>query len=226
MYRINIRLLSLVQVLFFVFGIISCSGSREGKLGSAWPAVEFFQGEGSNWTSDNDGSWLLSNGSTGLIKAPAWWPDNRPPRGEMVVLELEYRDNMQTPARVEVFSGLARADRLSGSELHRIGGMNDGAWKKARVPCPWDFLYAYGGDKGEREAVFFLRSGQGSISVRSARLTGPQIGDEENWNAQTREWVAYSQRGAKADPAYWDMAEDAVLEGPLAEEPLVAYQRS
>ena len=44
------------------------------------------------WQMGN-GEWVLPPEKTGHLEAPAWWTGNRPPRGECVVLELEYLDN-------------------------------------------------------------------------------------------------------------------------------------
>ena len=138
----------------------------------------------------------------------------------MVVLELEYQDNLEAPVRAEVYSGLARNGNFS--ELHRFGGTGDGAWKVARIPCPWDMMM-----KVMPEGVMRLRlmTNGGRLAVRSFRLTGPGIDDQENYNRESREWVARTQNArAKVEESYWELSQQPVL-GDGVEE-LVVYCRN
>ncbi|MCP5110837.1 MAG: hypothetical protein GY953_08390, partial [bacterium] len=90
----------------------------------------------------SEGFWSVDARTPGHLEAPAWWKGNRPPRGEVVVLELEYRDSLPAPARAEIYSGLGTTNPYS--ELHRFGGAGDGRWKKARIPVTSDFIFRHG----------------------------------------------------------------------------------
>ena len=53
---------------------------------------------GSGWRQQ-DGAYLADQGAPAVLEAPAWWQCDRPAAGSMVVLELEYLDNLTRPVR-------------------------------------------------------------------------------------------------------------------------------
>jgi len=182
--------------------------------------VELVNEGRSQWERVED-TWRLSARTPGLIEVPAWWSGNRPPRNEMIVLEIEYLDNLAHPATAQVYSGL---DTRGGiSELHRFGGVGDGAWKTARVPCPADLIFLY----LPKKTLRFLVSSAGELTVRSARLVAPDPGDEERYNEETRRWVRREQSGRVIiDSIYYRNAQTPVLSADWAGRPLVPFMRS
>jgi len=176
--------------------------------------------ENSPWQRMGD-LWVLSRGRPGLLESPAWWEGNRPPRQEMVVLEMEYFDNLEKPVRASVYSGLGSFEYFS--ELHRFGGAGDGTWKKARVPAGGDFIYT---KLPEKTIRFRLDSDAGDLRVRNIRLTAPLPDEEARYNAETREWVARAQERGQIDPSYWEKGEKPVIPAEWAGRQLVPFPRN
>jgi len=181
--------------------------------------LELTPSAGSAWQRERQ-TWYLPVSTAGELETAAWWKDDRPPQGEMVVLEVEYLDSLSLPVRAEVYSGLARNGNFS--ELHRFGGAGDGRWNTARIPCPWDMIMKYlpGGT-----LRFRLISDASPLRVRSFTLTAARPGDEEDYNRQSREWVARVQRAkAEVPDSYWELAQQATVENSTGE--LVVYSRN
>jgi len=174
----------------------------------------------SGWQKQ-EGRFVLERRASGVLEAPSWWQGDRPPRGEMVVLEVEYLDDLEAPARAEIYSGLGTVDPYS--ELHRFGGAGDGAWKKARVPASADFIFLHLPEKTIR---FRLFSYGGTLKARSFRLVAPEPDEESRYNENTRAWVSRVQQRADIDPSYWDLAQTPVLPGKWADAPLVPFARN
>ena len=80
-------------------------------------------------------------GKTCNVRIPAWWKagDLRPPEGDTYVMEVKYRDVLTNPAQVSAFSGIGW-HFADNTPLHRLGGANDGQWKVANIPIPWDMI--------------------------------------------------------------------------------------
>ncbi|HLA38853.1 MAG TPA: hypothetical protein VJ417_02600 [Candidatus Glassbacteria bacterium] len=175
----------------------------------------------SNWQPEGDG-WRVGAGETGALEVAAWWEGDRPPEPEMVVLEFEYLDRMNSPARASVYSGLGLEGTFS--ELHRFGGTGDGQWKTAKIACPWDMALKHLPDD---RLIFQLVSDSSSLDVRHLSLTAPGPSDEENYNRETREWVARVQAAkATVDSNYWNLAQKPDLPEDLAGRKLIVYQRN
>ncbi|MBW7997925.1 MAG: hypothetical protein FVQ81_15415 [Candidatus Glassbacteria bacterium] len=186
----------------------------EGLNLPAEPAAE------AGW-SQQDGQYVLEPNQEGILTIPAWFDSNRPPRGECVVLEVEFLDNLAHPVRAEIYSALGT--RQPWSELHRFGGTGDNRWKTARVPATSDFIWR---DKTSGLVQFKLIAGDSGLRLRSFRLVAPQTGDEQRYNAETRQWVEREQRRGEIDPSYWEKTEAPVLTGDWAGSPLVPYVRN
>jgi len=173
------------------------------------------------WSSTDDG-FMLARGVPGVLDVPVWWQGIRPPAGEMVVLQIEYRDVVNAPVQAEVFSGLGDKSR-SFSELHRFGGTGSGAWLKTRIPCPWDLACQV---LPEATLRFRLISDGGDVPIRNIQLTSPLPEDEINWGSETREWVRRVQSDTTVDPDYYSLAQTPVLTGSWAKAPLVPFKRN
>jgi len=219
--------LSLQFFLIFLLALViaSCSPGKEKPLSFKSPQgvklpLEVKPVSSEAWR-ESQGLSVLSERNPGLLEAPAWWSGNRPPQGEMVVLELDYRDDMKLPVRAEVYSGMGSGTEFS--ELHRFGGAGDGTWKKSRIPCPWDLTLLYLPANSIR---FRLVSDSGSMAIRGAKLVEPLAEDEERYNAETREWSRRVQENkARVDSSYYSLAQKPVLPGEWGKSPIVPFQR-
>ncbi|HVX67590.1 MAG TPA: hypothetical protein VHA11_13345 [Bryobacteraceae bacterium] len=180
------------------------------------PLVE----DGSAWRQDGN-TWTLAAGQAGILEAPAWWTGNRPPEGPAAVLEFEFQDTLPRAARAEVWSGLGTTDPYS--ELHRFGGTGDGQWKTARVPVSGGFLFSY---EPRHTARFRILPAAGTLKARAFRLAAPRPGDEQQYNAETRAWVAREQRRAAILPESLPKPQAAVLPGAWSSRALVPYRRN
>ena len=169
-----------------------------------------------------EGVLVLAAGSQNLVEAPAWWSGNRPPTGEMAVLEIEYRDDPNLLVRAEVYSGMGSGRQYS--ELHRFGGEGQGTWKTARIPCPWDLTLLYLRSSSIR---FRLTPEGGDAAIRGLRLVEPRASDEQRYNAETRAWVRrIQQKRARIDPKYYELAQEPEIPDRWADSPLVPYRRN
>lgn len=178
--------------------------------------------------SAEEGAWnvagselTLSGRRGGLLEAPAWFDGNRPPRGEMVVLELEYLDNLAGMITAEVYSGLSTNRPFT--EVHRFGGHNDGKWRSARIPAPADMIYLHLPTKTVR---FRIASTGGEVRIRNPRLVAPLADEQARYEAACREWIARAQERAVVDPIYWDNIQEPVLPAGLSGRALVPFARN
>ena len=220
------RKLLVVCCLVLALGLTACSREKEKPLSFRAPEglklpIELEPVSSPAW-SQAEGMLVLAADSQGLVEGPAWWSGNRPPAVEMVVFEVDYRDDPDLLVRVEVFSGMSSGDQYS--ELHRFAGTGDGAWKTARIPCPWDLTLLY----LPSSAIRFRLIPEGrDAAIRGLRLVEPRSSDERAYNEETRDWVRrVQQSSARVDPKYYELAQSPVLPEPWAESPLVPYHRS
>jgi hypothetical protein len=176
-------------------------------------------GDESGWKRQND-LWVLK-GRAGIVEAPAWWTGNRPPRGELVVLEVEYKDDFKKPVVAEIYSGLGTS--RSYSEIHCFGGTGEGAWTRARIPVTSDFIFVYEPAKTIR---FRLLPADGTLTAKGFRLVAPLPDEEERYNAATRAWVKRVQERADIAPRYYKLAQTPVVPGEWGDKPLVPYTRN
>ncbi|MBN2289983.1 MAG: hypothetical protein JXQ83_11675 [Candidatus Glassbacteria bacterium] len=205
--------------------LLNCSGEELAKSSSGnIPGIEAplrLAPAGTGFTRLDSGVYLLAGNTPGFLEAPAWWRGDRPGSGQVVVLEVEYRDSIAVPARAEVFSGMGPGE--SYSELHRLGGTGDNAWKLARIPCPAELTMLHLPDSTIR---FRLVSESSGLYLRDFRLARPQPGDEACYNAETREWVRRVQAAAaRVAPEYYALAESPQLPAEWAEKALVPFHR-
>ncbi len=197
--------------------------SHRAPSGLEFPSsVSIIDAGDSIWTLNLDGSTSIGSGVPGYLSHSAWFDGDRPPRNEMVVVELEYVDDYEIPAVAEVLAGM---DTQNGGwfELHRFGGTKSGGWEKIRIPAPADLTWQHLDDRTIR---FRLRSSSGPLTIRNPKLTHPRSGDEESWNAETREWVRREQHDrVSINPIYWASRQTPVLEGETANQPMVVFKR-
>ena len=210
-----------VAITFFCCNLAAVSHRAPSGLGLP-SSVSIINAGDSIWTSNSDGSATVGSGVPGYLSHSAWFDGDRPPRDEMVVLELEYLDDYEIPAVAQVLAGMD-TERGGWFELHRFGGTKSGGWEKIRIPAPADLIWQQLDDRTIR---FRLRSSSGPLTIRSPKLTPPRPGDEESWNAETREWVRREQHDrVSINPIYWESRQNPVLEGETANQPLVVFNR-
>lgn len=164
---------------------------------------------------------VLPADTPGALTADTWYSGNRPPRGQCVVLEVEYLDNLSAPVQAKIYSGLGSGEYYS--ELHRFGGLNDGRWKTARVPATSDFIFTH---LPENKVRFQLVSGGGRLTARSFRLVAPLPDERERFNRESRQWVARVQQRADIDSSYWNLAKPAVIPAAWTGNALVPFARN
>jgi hypothetical protein len=192
---------------------------------SAPPGLDFpvkarFVAGDSDWKEGAE-YWTLESGQTGVVEFPAWWRGNRPPRGQLVVMELEYLDDFSHPVTAEVYSGLGTTRPYS--ELHRFGGTAAGGWQTARIPASADFIFRFHSSDSLR---FRLTPTDGSLKIRQCRLVAPLPDEEDRYNAETRSWVRREQERAVISSRYYRLAQEPVIPGNWIERPLVPYIRN
>ncbi len=183
-------------------------------------AVTPLTASGSAWRQQGD-LWLLGEHSAGYLETKAWWTGNRPKRGEAIVLEIEYKDDLMRPVVAEVYSGLGTTNPYS--ELHRFGGVADGQWKTARIPATADFLFRY---EPAGTVRFRLSPLKGTLTAKAFRLSPATGGEAERYNAETRAWVECEQRRAVISDRYYKLAQTPVLPAEWSAKPLVPYARN
>ena len=213
-------LLILVMVSFLCTGF----GARDVRAPSGLDLpsrVSLIEVGDSKWTLQPDGSSSIAGDHSGYLSHGAWFDGNRPARGEMVVLELEYLDNYGLPAVAEVRAGMD-TERGGWFELHRFGGATTGQWASVRIPTPADLIWR---DSAEETIRFRLKSSS-ELTIRNPRLTSPRPDEEEIWAAETREWVHREQHErVHINPIYWRNRQTPVLEREKAFAPMVVFSR-
>ncbi|MCW8132732.1 MAG: hypothetical protein KIS92_20465 [Planctomycetota bacterium] len=163
----------------------------------------------------------LKAGKTGVVPLAVYWAGDalRPAEGDNRVLVITFKDTASAPIRVDAYAGLP-----GRYELHRIGGLNDGQWKTARVPLPWDMVMRGPKDPKATE-LYFSAPGGADVPVASIALEkGDPAADEAAWSAETRAWIARAQ-GEKRANAKLPKAEEAVLPEAWKDKKAVAFTR-
>ncbi len=155
-----------------------------------------------------------------------WWGDTiRPPEGKIYVVEVRYKDTLQTPAKVMTFGGMGRY--FGAVEVHRIGGLSDGKWKVAHVPISWDLLML---PKGTQFAQLGFRTAPESADLPVASITVRDVKlpeDKIRYEAESRAWVAQVQkeRSRAAVPAARDNDKEPAIPDAFKEKPFVPFVR-
>ena len=131
-------------------------------------------------------------GARAMVKLPVWWADAklRPDENTQYVLEVRYKDTAKTP--VIAYAHGAIGGYYSPSEVHRFGGTGDGAWKTATVAVGWDQLIRYLDAANKGLTAVGFKSDE-ALPIASIKVRAAAPADAEQWNAQTRDWVARAQ---------------------------------
>jgi len=212
--------------LFVILALVACAPQEKKDIAYKAPAglelpLELKLTSSEAWRETDEGFALVKE-RAGIIEYPAWWTGNRPPQGEMVVLEIDYRDDVSVPVRAEIYSGMGSGERFS--ELHRFGGLCDSSWNTARIPCPWDLTLLH---LSAGTIRFRLISSDADLAVRRLRLVEPRADDERRYNSETRAWVSRVQQArAQIDSNYYKLAQRPIISGNWAQNPLVPYRRN
>lgn len=205
--------------LFVILALVACAPQEKKDIAYKAPAglelpLELKLTSSEAWRETDEGFALVKE-TAGIIEYPAWWTGTRPPQGEMVVLEIDYRDDVSVPVRAEIYSGLGSGERFS--ELHRFGGLCDSSWKTARIPCPWDLTLLY---LSAGTIRFRLISSDADLAVRRLRLVEPRADDERRYNSETRAWVSRVQQArAQIDSNYYKLAQRPIISGNWVKVP-------
>lgn len=74
------------------------------------------------------------------IKVPVWWPKDqmRPNEGDFFIVTVKYKDTLKMPAWFAALTGVG--GWMTSSPVLGFGGDNDGKWKEAKIPLPWDYI--------------------------------------------------------------------------------------
>ncbi len=159
----------------------------------------------SQWTNaepmDNKNVRRVLPNTNACFTLPSWWGDSaRPQEGEMYMLEIDFRDDLSSPAVVSSFGNCERSFGMS--ELHRIGGAGDKKWKTGCIPVSWDYLYAGEGNPagdGKQQFGIQVQGGDRALPISEIRLRKAVPGDQERYNRETRTWVEKKQESC--DPS-------------------------
>ncbi|MCZ7644059.1 MAG: hypothetical protein M5U26_02050 [Planctomycetota bacterium] len=162
----------------------------------------------------------IKPGKVGAVPLPAWWGEgSRPPEGSAWLAEVRFQDIAQAPIVVQLFAGLPGRE-----EVHRIGGLGDGAWKTALVPLPWDLVMRAPGKDGTELSLSAPQAA--ALPVAWVKVVkGDAAADEARWADETRAWVARVQE-AKRKAAKLPEPQSASLPEAWKDKPLVPFARS
>ncbi len=143
---------------------------------------------------------IVKAGREAVLKVKPWWADRlRPAEGQYWMVVVQYKDTSSQPVIFKVFGNLGKG--YSRTELHRFGGLNDGKWKRAEIPLPWDMIMARP-DTGMVEMS--LGSQAGDVPVASIKIDKLNKKDlakaAEQYNRETREWIARVQSAKYSEP--------------------------
>ncbi|HYE06170.1 MAG TPA: hypothetical protein VEL07_11715 [Planctomycetota bacterium] len=189
--------------------LIACAAAAEDPVAAGGFATGLTLGDG-GWSAPAtiDERACRELVGQGVVALPVWWGDGmRPPAGQAFRIEVDFRDTASSPIRVEVFAGLP-----GRYELHRIGGLGDGAWRTALIPLPADMVMRLPG-RDHTELVFSAPAG-GPVAFADLRIVaGDPVADEARWCAETRAWVARAQAVQRAALTASETAQAPVLPG-------------
>jgi len=206
--------------------LCSCVTAAEPPLSFTMEQVGAFSPEG--WgaaAKDGERGFRgVQPGKRAWLQVPNWWGDAvRPPKGSLYVIEIGYKDTVKQPVSVRIFNAIS--SYFDASELHRIGGANDGQWKVAQVPVSWDLIMLPKGSKNAQ--IEFRAEGEAelpvcSITVRNAKL--PE--DRVRYEAQSRAWVVQVQGEKAKEAKFADPDQTPVLSESWQGKALVPFSRA
>lgn len=162
-------------------------------------------------------------GKSAAVRLHAWWKDGdlRPPEGDRYILEVKYKDVLTNPAQVLAFGGVGWG--FGNSPMQQLGGANDGQWKTANIPIPWDMICRIVSSIDPRRnlpemtSVSFVVAANLPIATLSVRRAVPE--DETRFYAECRAFIAGEQAAARAKTPLPEGKATGALQGPLAAYP-------
>jgi hypothetical protein len=217
------------QALLIVLAFLFCgcaSGAEKSALPKPFQEAEIGTLAGlidSQWSERlQDGDRVfraVKAGGTAIVSVPVWWGEGlRPREGSSYLLQIVYKDTAKAPIRIEAFAALP-----GRYQLHQIGGLNDGEWKTALIPVPWDMIARLPDTKNTEIALAAPSGADVPIEKISISDGNPAI-DEPRWEQETREWVARVQASIK-DPKQPPPQTPAIPEGKK-EAKVIPFVRS
>ena len=173
-------------------------------------------------TIDETACRVVAKGRIGQFVVLGWWGKTvRPPRGQMYLATVRYKDTVPKPARFLAFAGLSRYDRPT--VMHHFGGLGDGKWKTARIPLAWDMLMLA---PGKDHTALAIQSPAGDLPVASVSI-GPIDSDaEKRYNIETRRRVSRAQHKPAKPMVKIAKPQKALIPPELANQVIVPYVRS
>ncbi|MCY3021897.1 MAG: hypothetical protein NTW87_23040 [Planctomycetota bacterium] len=162
-------------------------------------------------------------GAQAGFRVKAWWDEKslRPAEGERFVVEVKYKDVLPKPAQFLARSGVGY--RFGFSRLHQFGGANDGQWKTACIPAPWDMLARIVSsiDPAQHapEMTALAISAAADLPVASVSVRKAAPADETRFYAETRALIAAEQADARAKNPPPTVKDPPALNGPIAAFP-------
>lgn len=217
------RPLSNLLFLLLCLTLASCNTIAEP---ADWVPASMADLAGEQWTPAADGVRSARGGETATFTVPVWWGDGiRPAKDSLYLLTVEYKDTADKPVIFLSHAGIRSYWGLS--EVHRFGGSGDGQWKTAEIPLSWDLIMRKNvpGDITE-----FGIASPTDLPIRSIRME-PVTDDaerarlHEQYNRQTRAWVAKAQADVRTEADLGD-EQKPVLPEAWKDKPLVPYQRT
>ncbi len=168
-------------------------------------------------TGDGPAHRMIEPGGPAVFALEPWWGDGlQPPAGKAWLVTVRYRDTLTQPAVFLSYAGLGGNE--GPSEMHRFGGLNDGKWKTAQVPLPYDMVLR---DRDTRKVRLGIRTAD-PLPVASLQIGPIDDEAEERWNRETREWVRRAQAGFKPAPAE---EQEPVIPASMKDALIVPYTR-
>ena len=143
-------------------------------------------------TGDGPAHRVVEPGHTAVFALDPWWGEGvQPPAGQVYLAMVRYKDTLEQPAVFLSYAGIG--GNHGPSEMHRFGGLNDGQWKTAQVPLPYDMLLR---DFETGKVRLGIRSSS-PLPIASLEIGPLDAGAAERWNRETRQWVRRAQADLK-----------------------------
>ena len=168
-------------------------------------------------------------GKTAAVRVKAWWKDGdlRPAEGEKFTVEVKYKDTLAKPARFLAHGGIGWKFGLT--PLHRFGGANDGQWKTANIPLPWDMVARLVSTLDPRRNApmmteFVIRAAA-DLPVASLTVRKAAPADEPRFYAECRAQIAAEQKDKRAKTPMPAVKNPPAVKGPIGAFPWEASCR-
>ena len=188
------------------------------------PDVQFDKGAWSGPLAEDGTSCRKAlAGKWGPARIKAWWKEVelRPPEGERFVLEVKYKDAVAKPATFHIFSGIGK--NFGFWAIHQFGGANDGQWKTAGIPVPWDMVARLVSSldpaRNTPDMTAFAVSAAADLPIASVTVRKAAPEDEAKFYAECRALIAGQQAAARAASPTPAVKDPPAVTGPMAAFP-------